>query len=80
MKFIFDFESLQKDMVWAFVLGKSKINDVGTRKEFKFYAKRSESLTLDLSVLDLSSIEDDVEGVFKVSFTEPDLYVIARKL
>ena len=63
----YDWESLQNDMIWAFVLGKSKINHEGFRKEFKFYKKKS-SITLDLSVLDLSGVHiKEEDSVFKVT-------------
>ena len=64
--FTFDLESLQRDMVITFILGKPKINTENLRKPFKFRQKKPDALTLDLSVLDLSTIEHYICADFKV--------------
>ena len=66
----YDFENLQRDIVFTFILGKAKISTDNLRKQFQFRQRKHDSFIMDLSVLDLSTIDHHVDKDFKVQFLE----------
>ena len=66
----YDFENLQRDIVINFVLGKTKISTENLRKQFQFHQRKHVSSTMNLSILDLSTLSHDVHDEYKVYFWE----------
>ena len=64
----YDFENIQRDIVFTFILGKTKISTDDLRKQFQFRQRKHDSFTMDLSVLDLSTIDHHVDKDYKVNF------------
>ena len=65
----YDFLWLQRDVIRAFLVGKSCIYppDDRLRKTFKFYTPKTDSLVLGISLADVESLDQHLEGALKVN-------------